>query len=151
MGRGKVDLDLSLDDIIKHSKKRPSNDKRLSTQSSKGGHGGRPNVNARVSKPNSNNSKDRGNATTINRRIGASTTDRNSSSRINSRLTRGSASRPPRADIKLKRNSHGSISVKVRETIAMLSQITCTDVCLRFREVRALDLFHQYPRSEVLI
>lgn len=113
MGRGNVDLDRSLDDIIKHSKARPTKDKRLSTQSSRGSHGGRPNVNARVSKPSG--SKDRGNPTFINRRVEASTPDRNSSNKINSRLTRGSIPRPPpRADINLKRNSHGSISVRVR-------------------------------------
>ncbi|KAG2233282.1 hypothetical protein INT48_001594 [Thamnidium elegans] len=108
MAKGNIDLDRSLDDIIKHSKTRQPKAGRPAVGRApvESRRGGRRDVNNRVSAPvnRTTNARGGGKNIAINRRIGReSVTDKTPPKSINSRLSKGGISKPQRGSSSLKR------------------------------------------------
>lgn len=136
MAKGNVDLDRSLDDIIKRGKSRPTRGKgnNSNTQSSRGNRGRQAVTNTRVSRPTNSNRDNSSTPVAINRRLGGATNERNSPNRINSRLNRGAINKPQHGRNDVRRggnnNNHNSRPAAVngvRET----SHIRIPNQCIK--------------------
>lgn len=148
MAKGNIDLDRSLDDIIKHSKARqPRAGKPAAGRGPVDSRrGGRRDVNNRVSAPvnRTTNTRGGGKNIAINRRIGREgVTDKIPPKNINSRLSKGGISKPQRGSSSFKRG--GAVGVRKRDdyTLSLFLSLLIDNVQLIIPYIREIIPFHQ--------